>query len=69
MFKEVLFIEGMEKYMIIHTANKKVITHSTLKSLLEKFPKQASLQTHELYIMAINKVGTVERNRLYAGDK
>jgi two-component system LytT family response regulator len=67
-FDEVLFIEGMENYVIIHTANKKVITHSTLKSLVEKLPKQAFLQTHKSYIVAINKVGAVEGNVLHVGN-
>jgi two-component system LytT family response regulator len=67
-FNEVLFIEGMENYVIIHTASKKVITHSTLKSLIEKLPKQAFLQTHKSYIVAINKVGAVEGNMLYIGN-
>nr|WP_067054728.1 response regulator [Mucilaginibacter sp. L294] len=68
-FNEVLFIEGMENYVIIHTTNKKVITHSTLKSLIEKLPKQAFLQTHKSYIVAINKVGAVEGNILYVGNQ
>ena len=68
-FEEVLFLEGMENYVIIHTAGKKVITHSTLKSLMEKLPKPAFLQTHKSYIIAVNKISAVEGNMLYVGDK
>ncbi|MCQ6958555.1 LytR/AlgR family response regulator transcription factor [Mucilaginibacter aquariorum] len=68
-FEEVLFLEGMENYVIIHTAGKKVITHSTLKSLMEKLPKSAFLQTHKSYIIAVNKISAVEGNMLYVGDK
>ena len=68
-FDEVLFLEGMENYVIIHTAGKKVITHSTLKSLMEKLPRSAFLQTHKSYIIAINKISAVEGNMLYVGDK
>jgi two-component system LytT family response regulator len=68
-FDEVLFLEGMENYVIIHTAGKKVITHSTLKSLMEKLPKQAFLQTHKSYIIALNKISAVEGNMLHVGDK
>jgi DNA-binding LytR/AlgR family response regulator len=66
-FEEVLFLEGMENYVIIHTAGKKIITHSTLKALLEKLPKQAFLQTHKSFIVAINKIGAVEGNILHVG--
>jgi two-component system LytT family response regulator len=68
-FEEVLFLEGMENYVIIHTAGKKVITHSTLKSLMEKLPKPAFLQTHKSYIIAVNKISAVEGNMLHVGDK
>jgi two-component system LytT family response regulator len=68
-FEEVLFLEGMENYVIIHTAGKKVITHSTLKSLMEKLPKPAFLQTHKSYIIALNKISAVEGNMLHVGDK
>jgi DNA-binding LytR/AlgR family response regulator len=67
-FDEVLYLEGMENYVIIHTATKKLITHSTLKSLIEKLPKQAFLQTHKSYIVAINKIGAVEGNILHIGN-
>jgi two-component system LytT family response regulator len=68
-FNEVLFIEGMENYVIIYTAGKKIITHSTLKSLIEKLPAQAFMQTHKSYIVAINKISAVEGNTLHIGPQ
>src|SRR5688572_7243270 len=37
-FDEILFIEALENYIGIYTADKKVITHSTMKALQEKLP-------------------------------
>jgi len=37
-FADILFIEGMENYVAIQLKDKKIITHSTIKSLLEKLP-------------------------------
>lgn len=64
-FEDVLFIEGMENYVAIHLENKKIITHITIKSLLEKLPAKQFVQTHKSYIVAINKVDTIEGNILH----
>jgi len=64
-FADILFIEGMENYVAIHLENKKVITHTTIKSLLEKLPAGQFLQTHKSYIVAVNKVDTIEGNILH----
>ena len=63
-FDEVLYVEGMENYVAIHLRNKKVITHSTIKALLEKLPASLFLQTHKSYIVALNKIETVDGNTL-----
>ena len=64
-FDDVLFIEGMENYVVIHTANRKVITHSTLKAFFEKLPQQQFIQTHKSYVVSVNKVSGIEGNILY----
>ncbi|MDB5022460.1 MAG: response regulator transcription factor [Mucilaginibacter sp.] len=64
-FDDILFIEGMENYVAIHLENKRIITHITLKALLEKLPAKQFIQTHKSYIVAINKVETIEGNTLH----
>jgi len=64
-FDDILFIEGMENYVAIHLANKKLITHSTIKGLFEKLPQGRFIQTHKSFIAAINKIDTIEGNTLH----
>lgn len=64
-FADILFIEGMENYVAIHLENRKIITHTTIRSLLEKLPVNQFIQTHKSYIVAINKVETIEGNILH----
>ena len=64
-FDEILYIEGMENYAAIYFENKKLIIHTTIKGLLEKLPAGQFIQTHKSYIVAINKVETIEGNTLY----
>jgi two-component system, LytTR family, response regulator len=64
-FSDILFIEGMENYVAIYLENKKIITHSTIKSLLEKLPAKQFIQSHKSYVVAIDKINSIEGNTLY----
>ena len=64
-FNEILFIEGMENYVAIYTDSKKIVTHTTIKSLLEKLPAKQFIQTHKSYVVAVDKINTIEGNTLH----
>lgn len=64
-FSDILFIEGMENYVAIYLENRKIITHSTIKLLLEKLPAKQFIQTHRSYVVAIDKIGSIEGNTLH----
>jgi len=64
-FDDVLFIEAMENYCAIHFENKKTIIHTTFKALLEKLPPKLFIQTHKSYIVAVDKVETIEGNIIH----
>ena len=64
-FDEILYIEGMENYVSIHTESRKIITHMTIKALLEKLPAKHFIQSHKSYVVAINKIDTIEGNTLH----
>jgi two-component system LytT family response regulator len=64
-FSDILFIEGMENYVAIYLENKKIITHCTIKSLLEKLPAKQFIQSHKSYVVAIDKINSIEGNTLY----
>jgi DNA-binding LytR/AlgR family response regulator len=66
-FSEILFAEGMENYVAIYFENKKLIIHSTIKAFLEKLPAGQFVQTHKSYIMAIDKVESIEGNIIHTG--
>ena len=64
-FADILFIEGMENYVAIYLQDKKIITHTTIKSLLEKLPSRQFIQTHKSYLVRIDKVDTIDGNILH----
>lgn len=58
-FDEILFIQAMGNYLFIHTAQQRLIIHGTIKAFLEKLPS-TFIQTHRSYIIATNKVKSIE---------
>ncbi|HXB07460.1 MAG TPA: LytTR family DNA-binding domain-containing protein [Puia sp.] len=64
-FAEILFAEALENYVAIYTRDKKIITHLTLKMLQEKLPSAAFIQPHKSYLVAIDKINSIEGNILH----
>ncbi|MNR34290.1 LytTr DNA-binding domain protein [compost metagenome] len=55
----------MENYVAIHFKDKKIVTLSTIKSLLEKLPAGQFIQTHKSYVIGIDKIDRIEGNLLH----
>jgi DNA-binding LytR/AlgR family response regulator len=66
-FADILFAEALENYVAIYTREKKVITHLTLKMVQEKLPAAAFVQPHKSYVIAIDKINSIEGNILHIG--
>jgi len=64
-FDEILFIEAMENYAAIYLETRKIIIHTTFKALLEKLPAKQFIQTHKSYIVAINRVESIDGNTIH----
>jgi two-component system LytT family response regulator len=64
-FDEILFIEAMENYAAIYLENRKIIIHTTFKALLEKLPVKQFIQTHKSYIVALNRVESIDGNTIH----
>ncbi|MGL5112272.1 MAG: LytR/AlgR family response regulator transcription factor [Flavobacterium sp.] len=61
---EILFIEGMKEYIKVVTTEKTYITHKSLSSLTEELPEERFMRIHKSYSIAIDKVKTIEGNRI-----
>lgn len=66
-FDEILFVEAMENYAGIHTADKKLITHATLKSIQEILPAGSFIQPHKSYLVNMDAIDSIEGNLLHVG--
>jgi len=62
--EEILFVEGMKEYIKVVAPDKTYITHKSLTSLSEEVPSDRFLRIHKSYVIALNKVKSIEGNRI-----
>lgn len=66
---EILFIEGMQNYICIHTLSAKHMVLVPLKKVLNLLPLKNFYQVHKSYIVALNKVQAISGNQLIVSEK
>ena len=67
MIDEVLYIEGMRDYRRFHTKTKKIMTLQTFSELESMMPGNKVCRVHKSYMVAINKIDSIERSRIKVG--
>lgn len=67
-FDDILFVEALQNYVLIHTAEKKFITYLTFHSVEEYLPSSLFIKTHKSYIISASKVASIEGNELLIGS-
>jgi DNA-binding LytR/AlgR family response regulator len=68
-FADVLYIEGMGDYWRIITTSKKIMSLLNYKRLEEILPQNQFVRVHKSFIIALEKIDSVERNRIKIGDR
>ncbi|MGE5456911.1 MAG: LytR/AlgR family response regulator transcription factor [Methanococcaceae archaeon] len=62
--EDILFIEGMRDYRQIHTSEKNIMTLESFKDLELKLPSNHFIRVHKSYLVSLNKIESVERDRI-----
>lgn len=64
MLNEIVYIEGMRDYLKIHTVNKKIMTLQNFSELEKLIPSSVVCRVHKSYMVALNKIDSIERSRI-----
>jgi DNA-binding LytR/AlgR family response regulator len=68
-FDDIFYIESVSDYVVfVLTNNKKLITHSTLKSMEERLNHPLFMKVHRAYIVNISKIVDIEDNAITMGN-
>jgi len=65
--KNILYVEGMKDYLKIVTTEKIILTLQSFKGIQEILPSNEFVRAHKSFIVALNKIENIERNRIKIG--
>lgn len=66
---DILYIEGLKDYISIFTKTERVITLQNMKKMEETLPKGDFIRVHKSYIIALDKIESIERSRIAIAGK
>ena len=64
MMADVLYVEGMSNYIIVHTKQKKYIAYLTFKGIEEKLPRNLFIRIHKSFLVSINAIQSIDVNEI-----
>jgi two-component system, LytTR family, response regulator len=67
---EIIYIEGLKDYVKIYLSDqaKPILSLMSMKSLEEQLPSYSFMRVHRSYIVNLNKIKTIERDRIIFGN-
>ena len=69
-YKDIRYIEGMREYVRIFIDNHEpVMSLMSIKKLAEHLPEREFMRVHRSFVVNLNKITTVERNRIIFDNK
>jgi two-component system LytT family response regulator len=64
---DILYIEGGKDYVTVFTNTKKVLSLSSLRKIQEGLPYPQFIRIHRSYIISLDKIDSIERQRVFIG--
>jgi len=68
-YNDIIYIEGMKDYVIIHTKDEKITPAMNLKTILTKLPERQFVRVNKSYIINADYISSVETDLIYLGEK
>jgi len=66
---EILYVESLQNYVCIHTKEQQIITHSSLKNVLESLPSFNFIQIHKSYVVSLKHIESTDNFSVFINGK
>jgi len=66
--RDILYIESQQNYIMLYAANGKLMSLQPLKRIMGELPAASFTQIHRSYVVNLEQVTAIERNRLFIGQ-
>jgi DNA-binding LytR/AlgR family response regulator len=64
-FKDILFIEGLKDYVILHTAEQKIMTAMNVKTIHEQLPQGVFVRISKSYVINVRQIESFDNNTIF----
>ena len=68
-FQDVVYIEGANNYVYVHTIHKKLMAYLTLKGIERQLPAERFIRVHKSFIVARDRIDRIEGGRLVVSGR
>lgn len=69
LLEEILYVESLQNYVCIHTKKQQIITHSSLKNIIESLPERNFIQIHKSYVIALKQIESTDSFSVFINGK
>lgn len=66
---DILYVESLQNYVCIHTVKQQIITHSSLKNVLESLPENDFIQIHKSHIISFKHIESTDNFSVFINGK
>ncbi|HEY4209339.1 MAG TPA: LytTR family DNA-binding domain-containing protein [Puia sp.] len=67
LYDELVFVEAMLNYVVLHTDTRKLMVHLTMKAISEQLPSRQFVKVHKSTIINVDKVKSIDGNEVDLG--
>ncbi|MFH7012489.1 LytR/AlgR family response regulator transcription factor [Flavobacterium sp. FlaQc-52] len=69
LLSDMLYVESLQNYVCIHTSKEQIITHSSLKNVVESLPGNDFIQIHKSYVVALKHIESTDSFSVFMNGK
>jgi len=66
-FSDVIYIQGLKDYAIIHSDNGRIVTKGSIKYMQELFPERLFIRVHKSFMVSKSRIGRIAKNKVIIG--
>jgi len=66
---DIVLVEGMKDYLKIGCTSKSIMTLLSFSKLFDVLPQSRFIRVHNSYVVAVDKIVSIEKNRIKIGDR
>ena len=67
--EDILYVESLQNYVCIHTPKQQIITHSSLKNVIESLPEKDFIQIHKSFVIVLKQIESTDSFSVFINAK